>query len=83
MPAPTKPKVVEVSPTGLIVWAVPDSQFEIMWAGPGSRLLFGYPRRSGGFASPINHPTANGVYNTREAATAAVAAFLANPDEQP
>lgn len=76
-----KPKVVLLAPTGLVVWGIPDSQFEIMWAGPGSHLLFGYPRRPGGLATPIHHPSADGVYMTRKEAEAAVAAFIADPEE--
>lgn len=72
-----KPKVVLVAPTGLVVWALPESRFEIMWAGPGSRLMFGHPRDPGGIVFPVRDPVANGVYMTRKEAEAAVAAFLA------
>jgi hypothetical protein len=66
------------SPTGLIVWAVPDTTLQIMWAGPGSRLKIGHPMKAGGSVSTIDHPTADGNYNTPREAKNAVRAFLAS-----
>jgi RadC-like JAB domain len=67
-------------PTGLAVWRLPGSDLEIMWSGPGSRLLIGQATKPGGHVSSIDHHTANGNYDTFKQADAAVAAFLAAGD---
>jgi hypothetical protein len=70
-------RVIYRAPTGLVVWAVPNTNLQIMWAGPGSRLKIGFDlTRAGGSASLIDHPSADGNYNTRREAEVAVHAFL-------
>jgi len=71
------PRVVHRMATGGLVWAVPDSTLQIMWAGPGSRLKIGQPMKAGGYVSTIDHHAADGNYNTAREASAAVARFLA------
>lgn len=72
-----KPKVVMQGVGGLAVWAIPGSKLEVMWAGPGARLLIGQPRVAGGAMTLINHPTASATYHSRKDAEAAVIAFIA------
>jgi hypothetical protein len=62
---------------GIYVWPIPHTSLEIMWSGPGSRLLIGTPMLSGGAVTHIDHPTADGVYMTLKDANRAVAAFIA------
>lgn len=71
-----KPKVVMTGVMGLTVWALPGATLEIMWAGPGARLWIGQPRVAGGCVTTIDHPTADGIYDSRKDAERAVAAFI-------
>jgi hypothetical protein len=70
------PRVVHRMATGGLVWAVPDTSMQIMWAGPGGRLKIGWPMKAGGSVTAIDHPSADGNYLTAREATAAVRAFL-------
>jgi hypothetical protein len=70
------PRVVYRSPTGLLVWAVPHTSLQIMWAGPGARLKIGHPMKAGGSMFSIEHPSADGAYDSARAASAAVKKFL-------
>jgi hypothetical protein len=72
-----KPKIVYRSPCA-VVWAIPDSGLSIMWVRPGGGLLIGRCLVAGGSVTRIDHPTANGFYETLPQASAAVAAFLAS-----
>lgn len=67
----------QLFPTGLALWQLPDSMFQIMWPGPGSRLIFGTLTKPDGLSIHIDHPTANGTYATLREAQAAVEAFSA------
>jgi len=71
------PRVVYRMPMGGLVWAIPNSSLQIMWAGPGSRLRLGEVLKAGGSTTSIDHPTADGSYTNKKDATAAVRAFLA------
>ena len=71
------PRVVGRTPTGGVVWQIPKSDLQIMWAGPGCRLRLGWLLTVGGAVSMIHHPTACESYATEAEATAAVRAFLA------
>jgi hypothetical protein len=75
--ASAKLRVVYRSPTGSVVWAIPNSGLQIMWAGPGASLKIGKPLEARGSVSSIDHHTANGQYRTLRDAQAAVRAFLA------
>ena len=67
-----------VFPTGLRLWQLPGSIFQIMWPGPGSRLIFGARLdRQDGICHSIDHPSACGTYNTVREAQAAVDRFIA------
>lgn len=71
------PKVVYRMLTGGRVWAVPGSDMQIMWSGPGGRLFLGWNlMKPGGHMTVIEHPTADGNYTDAKRATAAVKAFL-------
>jgi len=50
----------------------------LLWDGPGSGLFLVC---GDGHHKPIEHPTANGVYNTVKAAGAAAQSFAAAGDE--
>lgn len=76
-----KARLVERMIGGGGVWSLPDSQLEIMWMGPGSRLYIGTPRRPGGFVIPIEHPTADFDPGSMKAAQAAIDAFVAAAEE--
>jgi hypothetical protein len=67
----------QISPTGLTVWTIPDTNLEIMWMGPGSGLFVGTATTPGGAVTRIEHRTADGTYTNRREAEAAVKAFLA------
>ncbi len=71
------PRVVHRMATGGLVWAIPNSSLQIMWAGPGSRLRLGEVLKAGGSTISIEHPSADGSYSNKKDATAAVTAFLA------
>ena len=75
-PTAKGPRVVYRMATGGLVWAVPGGQ-QIMWAGPGSGLVYGQVLKAGGYTSRILWHGANGQYLTAKQATAAVRAFLA------
>jgi hypothetical protein len=84
MPSP-KLKV-QTGPTGLTLWGpLPETtDFYLMWGGPGSRLRLAIrPLSVDGTSTTIEHPTANGTYDTRREAAAAVAAFAASFPEDP
>ena len=66
----------KTSPTGLAVWQVPDSEMQIMWSGPGGRLSFGQAYKAGGAMTFIEHPSADGAYDSLKAAEAAVKRFM-------
>lgn len=70
-------RVAYRSPTGLIVWSLPDTELQVMWPGRGSRLYIGKPMESGGAVTSIQHPTADSSYDTAKDATKAVEAFIA------
>lgn len=70
------PRVVFRMATGGLVWALPGGTLQVMWAGPGSRLAIGWPLVAGSTTSPIEHPSADGVYMTAKEARAALVAFL-------
>lgn len=72
----------QVSPTGLHKWNLPGSPYSIMWAGPGARLRL-IEDVPGGINTSIDHPVANGMYNTPAEAQAAVDAFHTIPREVP
>lgn len=74
------PHVVYRMATGGLVWALPGSSMQIMWAGPGSRLRIGQVLKAGGATTFIDHPTADGSYRTKTEATAAVKRFIAAGD---
>ena len=67
----------QTGPTGLIVWRIPDTGLEIMWPGPGAGLFVGAATTPGGAVTRIEHPSADGTYDTRKDAQRAVDAFLA------
>jgi len=71
-----KPKRVEPMIGGGMVWALPGSTLEVMWAGPGSRLLIGQPRVAGGSVTSIDHPSASGSFDTLRDAEAALTSFV-------
>jgi hypothetical protein len=66
--------------TGLYLWTLPDSQFQITWLGPGTRLLFGRLTTPGATPMHIEHPTARDAYDTIADAQRAVDAFIAAGD---
>ena len=73
-----KLKVILRSPTGLTVWALPNSDLQVLWPGPGARLRLGWKlMKPEGTATMIDHSTANGAYNTRKEAEEAVKRFIA------
>lgn len=67
----------QIGPTGLALWHIPGSTFQIMWAGPGSKLRFGRLTEAGGVSTSIKHPSADATYDTLRDATEAVGRFMA------
>ena len=66
----------QVSPTGLTLWPLSDSQ-SLIWAGTGSRLYLGLnATKPHGTMIPIEHSSANGSYATRKDAAKAALAFM-------
>lgn len=64
----------QTSPTGLVMWPiVGTAEASLIWLGPGSGLFLGINATSPqGIMTAIDHPSANGTYDTRlEAARAA------------
>jgi hypothetical protein len=68
--------VVHHTAMGGFVWAVPNTSYQIMWAGPGSRLKLGEIMKPGGVVTVVEHPTANKIYDNPRAAVKAVRKFL-------
>jgi hypothetical protein len=64
------------------VWRLP-AGLDIMWAGPGSGLSIGAAFEPGARMSPIEHPSADGQYDSLRAASAAVDAFVNAPVPRP
>lgn len=71
-----KARILEHTINGGAVFAVPDSEYEILWIGPRAGLFFGQPRVAGGTIGRIEHPTADAEYDTLAEARAAVEAFI-------
>jgi hypothetical protein len=69
-------RVVHHTPMGGLVWAVPGSSYQIMWAGPGARLKLGEIMKPGGMVTTIEHPAAARIYDNPREATKAVRKFL-------
>ena len=69
-------RVVHHTAMGGFVWAVPGSPYQIMWAGPGSRLKLGEIMKPGGVSTIIDHPSASKIYDNPRAAVKAVRKFL-------
>ena len=65
------------------VWRLPDTGLDIMWAGRGSGLSIGQAFEPSARMSPMEHPTADGQYDTLKAASEAVTAFLNAPVPRP
>jgi len=66
----------EVGPTGAVAWHFTSpngGKGFLMWNGPGSRIFLGMGRT---FFVPVDHTSANGNYDTRAQAEAAVRRFL-------
>jgi hypothetical protein len=64
------------------VWRLPVG-LDIMWAGRGSGLSIGPAFEPGARMSPIEHPSADGQYDSLKAAHAAVTAFISAPVPRP
>jgi len=59
---------------GMWTFALPETDaLWLHWDGPGAGLYLASPA----VMRPIDHPTANGTYQTRKQAQAAVDAFIA------
>ena len=66
----------KTSPTGLTVWQLPRSDMQIVWIGPGAGLSVGCAYRPGATMTRVEHPTADGQYDSLKDAEAAVRRFL-------
>ena len=65
----------QIGVIGNAIWRLPPpSPWVIYWNGPGARLLFG-SNKPGSHLSPIEHPSADGNYNSLKEAQAAVTRF--------
>jgi hypothetical protein len=66
---------------GVVAWAIPNSELQIMWRGPGSGLWIGHVLGrvvvAGATLMRIKHPSACDAYETLKAARAAAEAFVA------
>jgi hypothetical protein len=74
------PRAVERNPAA-VVFSLPGSSLEVLWIR-GAGLFIGRPREAGGPVVRIEHPTADGSYDSEAAVLAALTAFLAAGDEQ-
>lgn len=64
--------------TGGAVWNIPgDSRLQLLWNGPGGGLFLADAFTPGGLMVRIEHPSADGTYDSAAAAQRAVDAYLA------
>jgi hypothetical protein len=71
------PVIVERAPTGGVVYRLPGSALEVLWPGRGSGRFIGQPRTPGGAVARIDHPVADGAYESEAAARAALTRLCA------
>lgn len=72
----------QIGPTGLCLWKLPDSDLDIMWAGPGVGLTLGRHTIPYGMMTSIRTYGCEGPFATRKAAQAAVDLFVAKAKAQ-